>query len=707
MCCSFAVSAQQDCFSALPVCSSSYPRQSGATGSGVYEDLYNLVTLTCFGNFDESNSVWYIFTVSTSGVLQFDLTPISNNDDYDFMIFDLSNASCSDILNGTLLPVRCNFAGGNSPTGLRAGFVNTSAGVGGDQFLAPMNVTANQTYVLLVDNYTDGGSGYDLDFTNSSANILDDVNPFITSVDSLTCDTTYTININFNEPILCSSIDPSGGQFAISSTLGSGPNVVGAYNNGCDTLTFVTSVTLVLDAPILAKGVNTITTLANGGQPIMDNCDNGMITGTAFNFNAPAIVSPHFDFSIRSSCSADTAIFVNTSNPNTTNGSPTWAWDFGDAATSTLQDPKHIYNGYQDYNVTLTATTDDNCTYSFDTTVSIVKSYLATFDWSPKPVCPGETIKFYKVSNAQATTFYWEVNGPGLNDISAQDTALFTFPSPGNYDVYLEIMNNSGPTQCQADTTFTITVNENAVAAIGVDVTQICTTQPAQFIDSSEGLPTSWTWTFGNGDTSIDQNPTYTYTDTGTYDVTLIVGNGCDPDTATRTYEVNATPAFELGNDTSICFQEAVTLGAPIGMDQVRWSTGETTDSIVFSDTPGELTLSVTNEGCTYEDIIYIYELEDGCVVLPIPSAFSPNSDGHNDVFHLINPQRVQSLKVTIYNRWGELVFSDDRVDFYWDGTYRGELQDLGVFTWFIQGLGESGRGVVPFYRSGTVTLIR
>lgn len=704
-CCTFSLSAQQDCFSALPVCFNNYNQPTGFSGSGTYEDLP--AGTACF-NSQESNAVWYIFTVSTPGVLQFDITPVSGSDDYDFMLFDLSSSDCADIAAGNLQPIRCNFAGTPGlATGLRAGFTDTTANVSGNAFLAPLNVQSNQTYALLVDNYTTSGQGYDLDFTNSSANILDNVNPFIDSVQNLTCDTTYTLEVYFNEPVLCASIDSAGGQFAVSSTIGAGPNVIGAYNGGCDTLTFVTSATLVLDAPILADGTNTITTLANGGLPILDICGNGMITGGTFNFNAPGIVLPQFDFSIRSSCSADTATFTNTSLPNTTNGNPTWAWDFGDAGSSTLQDPRHIYNNYQDYNVTLTATTDDNCTYSFDTTVTIVKSYLATFDWSPKPICPGETIKFYKVSNAQATTFYWEVNGPGLNDISAQDTALFTFPSPGDYDVYLEIMNNSGTTQCQADTTFTVTVNENAIAAIGVDVSQLCTSQPAQFIDSSEGLPTSWDWTFGNGDTSTEQNPTYTYTDTGTFNVTLIVGNGCEPDTATRVYEVNAEPTFDLGNDTSICYQEEVSLYAPANMDQVNWSTGETTDSIVFTDTPGEIVLSVTNEGCTYEDLIYIYELEDGCVILPIPSAFSPNNDGHNDVFQLVNPQRVQSLKVSIYNRWGELVFSDDRVDFYWDGTYRSELQDMGVFTWFIQGLGESGTGIVPFYRSGTVTLVR
>lgn len=707
---SFAQSCHQDCFSALPVCSNSYRETSNYQGIGFYDDLP--LAAYCFPN-KESNAVWYIFTVSSPGLLQFDITPLNSGSDYDFMLFDLTNGACTDIMNGNIPPIRCNFANTNgSPTGLRAGFTQTSANLNGDPFLAPVSVSPNETYALLVDRWLPSGSGFDIDFSNSTASILDNVNPVITSVDPLDCDTTYTINVNLNELILCSSIDENGAQFSLSNSSGITPNVIGAYNPGCDTarcdsLALVSSITLVLDAPILIKGTHTISVLPNGGSAIIDMCGNPLLPGTTFDFIAPAIVLPYFDFTVRSSCASDTMVFNNISIPNTSNGSPTWSWDFGDGSTSTLQNPTHIFLTPQPFNITVSATTDDNCTYDFDTSVSFVSMFLASFDWSPKPVCPGETIKFFKTSNASATSFYWEATGPGINDISAQDTAEFIFPAPGQYQVYLEIMNNTGPSLCQADSTITITVNEDATAGISYDQTQICTTQPVQFIDSSTGVPTAWNWAFGNGDVSTEQNPTYTYTDTGTYTITLVVDNGCEPDTAIVVKEVNAVPVFELGNDTSICYQESVTLYGPSDVDKLAWSTGESTDSIVFTETPGEISLQVTNEGCVYEDLIYIFELEDGCIILPIPSAFSPNADGHNDVFRLVEPQRVESLEISIYNRWGERVFFDDRVDFYWDGTYKSELQDLGVFTWFIQGIGESGSGSVPFYRTGTVTLLR
>ena len=77
------------------------------------------------------NSVWYIFSVTQDGELLFQLNPLNPNDDYDFAVFDMNSAGCSEIADGTNLPVRCNYSAQTGSTGLSSGATNTSASTGG------------------------------------------------------------------------------------------------------------------------------------------------------------------------------------------------------------------------------------------------------------------------------------------------------------------------------------------------------------------------------------------------------------------------------------------------------------------------------------------------------------------------------------------------------------------------------------------------
>ncbi len=87
-----------------------------------------------------------------------------------------------------------------------------------------------------------------------------------------------------------------------------------------------------------------------------------------------------------------------------------------------------------------------------------------------------------------------------------------------------------------------------------------------------------------------------------------------------------------------------------------------------------------------------------------VPTAFTPNGDGKNDV---IRPIPVGILKInyfSVYNRWGELVFTTTEYMKGWDGRIGGTAQDSGVFVWIASGIDYKGR---PVFRKGTVALIR
>jgi gliding motility-associated-like protein len=704
----FAQSPEQDCFGALPVCETIFQQNNSYTGSGATQELLALYAIDpafCLIN-GENNSVWYIFTISAAGDLEFAITPISATDDYDFALFNLTNYTCSEITTGVAPYVRCNYAlTSGQPTGLAAGNVAVTASPNGSAFLAPLPVQVGETYALMIDNFTRNGQGYSIDFSNGTAGTADTVSPFLASIDTLTCDTTTTLTLTFSEPVLCDSILSNGSQFQII-----GPqtvSVIGAFSASCAAgQKFTQEVTITLANPIITTGNYEVSAVpGTGGLNITDICGRPITSDSVILF-APAIIFPHFTYNIAASCYVDTLNFINISLPNPSNGAPVvWDWNFGDGTpNSSLQDPPHVFADTLLYNVTLTATTVDGCTYSNDSIIPVDRSYRADFSFAPSVICPGVPVQFVDVSPGSADTWLWDF---GDGNISGSQNPVNVYSTPGNYAVTLVISETSVAGICTDTRTQDILVLPDVTAAFTLSAQQICQGTPVVFTDQTTGFPSAWRWDFGNGDTSVIQNPTYTYDSVGQFNISLEVTNTCNVDVATQSFDVFEIPVFELGTDTSICFDKSVTLIAFPGATSTTWSTGQSGDSIEVFGAPIEVRASVNNNGCTFDDAIFIDELQEGCIIVPVPSAFTPNGDGFNDLWRLVNPQRLISIEVWIFNRWGQQVFYDNSLDFAWDGSLKGEKAEMGVYSYVLKGFGESSRGREPVLYKGNLTLIR
>jgi gliding motility-associated-like protein len=85
------------------------------------------------------------------------------------------------------------------------------------------------------------------------------------------------------------------------------------------------------------------------------------------------------------------------------------------------------------------------------------------------------------------------------------------------------------------------------------------------------------------------------------------------------------------------------------------------------------------------------------------PNAFSPNNDGHNDRFNVYVPNS-RFAEITIFNRWGEQIYYSPDPQEGWDGTYKGQAVQEGVYLFVVRVTGVDGQ---PYERSGTITLIR
>ncbi len=201
-----------------------------------------------------------------------------------------------------------------------------------------------------------------------------------------------------------------------------------------------------------------------------------------------------------------TVDFTNTS----TGMYQSWAWDFGDGNTSTAQNPTHTYATAGTYNVCLITTTPCGAdTFCFTLTTCVNPS--ANFNYTPT----GFTTTFTDLSSGDANTWFWDFgNGNSTSDQNPTVTM-----DPGLYTVCLTVTNSCGysSTLCE-----TVTVCPPLMANFNHATNGL----QADFTNLSMGV-TSWSWDFGDGNTSTDQDPSHTYATPGLYNVCLTVTNLC------------------------------------------------------------------------------------------------------------------------------------------------------------------------------------
>ncbi|MBE9491370.1 MAG: gliding motility-associated C-terminal domain-containing protein [Bacteroidetes bacterium] len=191
---------------------------------------------------------------------------------------------------------------------------------------------------------------------------------------------------------------------------------------------------------------------------------------------------------------------------------------------------------------------------------------------------------------------------------------------------------------------------------------------------------------------------------TGDYWLEVTGENGCK-NRDTVYLEIIPTPAVNLGPDQIIYNGEFVILdaGYPDGIHE--WSTDENTQTIQAYGIEGgnEYWVVVEYLSCTGTDTIIIDEYP--ICVAEIPTAFTPNNDGLNDVLNVLN-SGLQTLDFKIFNRYGKLVFetSDPTGQDGWDGTIQGTKQEMEVYTYYLKAICKDG---LIIEKKGNITLLR
>ncbi len=382
-------------------------------------------------------------------------------------------------------------------------------------------------------------------------------------------------------------------------------NVCLTATNACGNHTKCSNVTVTVPCP---KPVSNFTTSVNALTATFTDISTNTPTAWAWNFGdatTSALQNPVKTYSssgtynvcliatnscggdttcipvtVTQTCSSPVANFTFLANnlavsflDQTTNSPASWSWTFGDATTSNQQNPSKTYSAAGTYNVCLTAT--NGCGNS-----NICKNVTVSLP------CPKPVVNFNSAVNQLVVTFTdLTTNNPtawawnfGDATTSALKNPVKTYSTGGTYNVCLIATNSCGSDTSCSNVTVT-TPCPKPVANFGSSINQLTVT----FSDGTTNNPTSWSWNFGDASTSAAQNPTKTYSGSGTFNVCLIAANSCGSDTSCSPVTVTAPCPKPVANFGSSVNQLIVTFSDVTTNNPTAWSWnfGDATTSAV------------------------------------------------------------------------------------------------------------------------------
>jgi gliding motility-associated-like protein len=439
-------------------------------------------------------------------------------------------------------------------------------------------------------------------------------------------------------------------------------------------------------------------------------------TGGAYNVQQFCTsLNPDFTTNLpdSSTCIGNPVIFTDQSESFTAIRS--FYWDFDDGASSTAQNPPpHMYASPGAYIAKHVITGADGCVSdTVKEKINIGAKPVTDFDLFD--TC---TNKILGVTDRSTSGFggisQWSWTLDGTTNSSDQQPQFFNL-SLGSHQIRLAVSTIYG---CAGDSvTKSFSVHSTPVVTLESPI-DACWKAPVAFtgtqIDNSSVI-TKWNWKFGDGATSPQQNPIHTYSTSGdkTVHVTATSNLGCTSNDTTRQIHIESIYA-DAGKDTSVQADKPFTLngswsGDFAGNPSLTWSpaTGLSSSSVaapiaVFQNDETLYLSAVTDIGCSAVDNVKIKVFKFPGVL--VPTAFTPNHDGLNEVLRPRYNGIKQLEYFAIYNRGGQLVFKTTDMDQGWDGNFNGQEQSTQVFVWIVSAIGFDGR---KYEVRGTATLIR
>ena len=494
-----------DCLGAFVVCDLTYDQPLSFTGFGSIQDIPD-ADLTCFFPLGETNSSWYLINVQSAGNLGFNIIPNNPGTDYDWIVYNLTNATCVDIATNGSLVTGCNFSSSTFPTAATG-----SNGGSSPQDGPLIPVAANQVYALIINNFSNNQNGFLLDLSLSTAQIIDDVSPALkNTIQPLNCGAN-SIPISITEFVKCFSVTPQ--NFIISGPQGdiqignvSSVNCISAGS-------FDKDFTLILNDQLQIGGTYTLKMFGN----VLDNCDNTMVDTSfvTFTVNAYAINA--------TSTTVNCALNNGSVSINITGGTGPYETNFV---------PSNAYASSGSNIITVN-------------NLPIGWQYFTVLDFLGCQV--SDSIRLFDANN-------FNLNFSVVSDTCSAGVGFATVSPAGGTPPYNIAWVNASPTNPIIPNIIGPVVTGNYVAIVSdnagcalIDTVNVPDFRfnllldflytvdeefplfrPVDFINLSTGT-SGFIWEFGDGESSSQTNPSHVYLSSGTFPISLIGFNeqGC------------------------------------------------------------------------------------------------------------------------------------------------------------------------------------
>jgi gliding motility-associated-like protein len=652
-----------DCEGALGVCSNG-AIDANSSGPGTNDFSGGSGSLGCIDA--EHQSLWLFVQIESGNTLGFVIDPIGA-DDYDFAVYG-PNRTCNNLGN----PIRCSWAAGSSNTGMTGSASDLSEDAGGDGFVRWLSVNPGDTYYILIDNYSASNQGFTLNWNGSSSLNCDVELPCPANdlgADTAICDGT---TLTLGQPI-------AAGVTYVWSTGATSPTI-NVSSSGTfwlaatkDTCTVIDTIQVsMLTSPIINLGNDTTLCI---GETIVLNATHPDATVYLWQDGSTSptlVVSGPATYSVEVQngiCSGTDQIQVFYENiPAINLGNDTTLCDEnGFVLNSAASYPPNTQFVWQDGSTTPTYLTTQNGIYSVTVSnIACSNSDTINVNFLSSPVFSlGSDATFCKDTvivlnsfSATASEYLWQ-DGSTNNLLEVSESGLYS----------VTVSNEN----CFKTDEILITFLEYPELALNNDTT-LCENETL-LLNALSPVATDYLWQDGSS------NSSFTVTESGTYFVTASNQFCSVSDSVTITYLF--LPVFDIGLDTIMCNGNSIELFVQDQLGDVSYLWSDNSDDSFLVVTEENIYwVEVANQCGAIKDSIDIIYGSCDCEFY-LPSAFTPNNDGLNDVFQpIVNCDSLTSFEFEVYNRWGELLYSSDFAFEGWQGPNSSDINLMDVYAW-------------------------
>ncbi len=392
-------------------------------------------------------------------------------------------------------------------------------------------------------------------------------------------------------------------------------------------------------------------------------------------------------------------------------------WDFGvdgvDGDTSNLQSPFFTYQDTGQYDVTLIAVRNETCVDTFVKSLSLEEStFDIGVDWNLLQC--DDSIKVQVLDQTydsvfQIVNWHWQFSNDWASVTSDSMNPFFVLPSGKNTRLYGLVESSNG---CQKE--IVIPFPYQAIDPLSNLHFQACKGDDVALNpDGNDSLIYSWM-----PEDALDDAHSFNpvifdiQQDIDLVSHIISADSACSRDFSVQVQVQDISVLAQANPDTIFAGESSqLTANASGGMNYM-WSPAESLNSTVIPNplaSPTETTdyqVVVTNGvGCRDSVTLRVVVLNPECA-LPnvfVPSGFTPNRDGQNDVFKVYG-FIIETMHLMVFNRWGEKVFETTNPSDGWDGTFKGEELPPDVYGYWVKVKCINGE---EYIRQGNVTLIR